>query len=228
MFTRYALYYAPAAGSDLARLGAAWLGRDAEAGPVPMAVADLPGCRAMADLTVSARRYGLHGTLKPPMRLAEWRSPDDLAEAAAAWAAARAPVDLGPLVLGRLGRFLALVPERQPQALVDFAADLVRDLDRFRAPPAPEELARRRQHGLTPRQEALLAAWGYPFVMEELRFHVTLTDALEPDEIDTVQAAAEAHFAPVLGRPETMAELALFAEDAGGLFHLVRRLPLQG
>jgi putative phosphonate metabolism protein len=228
MFTRFALYYAPATGSDLARLGATWLGRDAETGPVPIAVDDIPGCRAMADLAASARRYGLHGTLKPPMRLAEGRDPDDLAEAAAAWAAGYAPVDLGPLVLGKLGRFLALVPEHQPEALVDFAADLVRGLDRFRAPPTPEELARRRQHGLTPRQEALLAEWGYPYVMEELQFHVTLTDALEPDEVAPVLAAAEAHFAPVLGRPETMADLALFAEDADGLFHLVRRLPLQG
>ncbi len=228
MFTRFALYYAPAAGSDLARLGAAWLGRDAETGPVPMAVDTLPGCRAMADLTASARRYGLHGTLKPPMRLAVGRSADALAEAAAAWAAAHAPVDLGPLVLGRLGRFLALVPERQPQALVDFAADLVRDLDGFRAGLTPEDLARRRQHGLTARQKALLADWGYPFVMEELRFHITLTDALETHEIAPVQAAAEAHFAPVLGRSETMTHLALFAEGPGGMFHLVRRLPLQG
>ncbi len=229
MYARYALYYAPEAGSDLARLGTAWLGRDAEAGPVAQPSPPLPaGCRPLAELTEAPRRYGLHGTLKPPMRLAAGRSADDLVETAAAWAARRPPVALGPLRVAALGPFLALVPVAQPPALVEFAADLVRDLDAFRAPPDEAELARRRRHGLTPRQEALLAAWGYPHVMDELRFHVTLTGPLAPAEAAAVAAAAEAHFAPALGRPETMRELAVFGEGADGRFHLLRRLPLQG
>jgi putative phosphonate metabolism protein len=227
MFTRYALYFAPEAGSTLAHLGADWLGRDAAGGPVAP-VPDLPGARPMAELAASARRYGLHGTLKPPFRLAEGRSADDLIETAAAWAAARAPVDLGTLVLADWDGFLALVPARQTEGLERFAADLVRDLDRFRAPPTPAELARRRAAGLSARQEALLEQWGYPHVMEEFRFHITLTDRLSGPERAILRTAAEAHFAPVLGRAAMMTELAVFAEDAEGLFHLVRRLPLQG
>lgn len=227
MFTRYALYYAPEAGSDLARLGADWLGRDAAGGPCSP-VPDLPGARPMAALAASARRYGLHGTLKPPFRLAEGRGADELIETAAAWAAARAPVDLGVLVLADWDGFLALVPARQTTALEGLAADLVRDLDGFRAPPTAQELARRRAAGLNARQEALLAQWGYPHVMEEFRFHVTLTDRLTPAERPILRSAAEAHFAPVLGQPARMTELAVFAEDADGLFHLVRRLPLRG
>lgn len=228
MFSRYAIYYAPEAESDLARLGAAWLGRDAAAGAVAQVAPDLPGCRPIAALTAAPRRYGLHGTLKPPMRLVPGRSGAELIETATAWAAGRAPVDLGPMVLGALGTFLALVPQRQSRALVDLASELVRDLDAFRAPPHAAELARRRQHGLSPRQEALLANWGYPHVMEELRFHVTLTDRLEPHELAPVRAAAEAHFAPVLHRPVTMTDLAVFGETDGGLFHLITRLPLRG
>lgn len=227
MFTRYALYYAPEAGSDLARLGAAWLGRDAAGGPV-VPVADVPGARPMAELVAQARRYGLHGTLKAPFRLARGRSADDLIETATAWAAARAPVDLGVLVLADWDGFLALVPARQPEALTAFAAELVRDLDLFRAPPEPAELARRRAAGLSARQEALLAAWGYPYVMDEFRFHITLTDRLAAQERIDLRSAAEAHFAPVLGRPARMSELAVFGEGEDGLFHLLTRLPLQG
>lgn len=227
MFRRYALYYAPPPGSDLARLGAAWLGRDAAGAPV-VPMPDLPGARPMAALAASARRYGLHGTLKAPIRLAEGAHPDDLIETAAAWAAARAPVPLGALVLADWDGFLALVPRAQPQALTDLAADLVRDLDRFRAPPTPEELARRRAQPLGPRHEALLADWGYPYVMEEFRFHITLTDRLTAAELPILRAAAEAWFAPVLGQPVRMTELAVFAEDAGGLFHDIARLPLRG
>lgn len=228
MFNRYALYYAPEADSDLAKLGASWLGRDAETGTLAQVAPHLPDCRPMTEVTASPRKYGLHGTLKPPMRLAVGCAPDDLIEQAAAWAARRAPVDLGPLRVAALGPFLALVPVEQPQALVTFAADLVRDMDGFRAPPADAELARRRQHSLSDRQEELLAAWGYPYVMDELRFHVTLTDRLEPHEMPALTAAAEHHFAPVTGTPVIMRHLAVFGEDSEGVFHLLRRLPLQG
>lgn len=228
MFQRYALYFAPPEGSDLARLGAAWLARDA-AGGVPGAGPEVAtGGRRFADLTASARRYGLHGTLKPPMRLAEGRSADDLIETAAAWAARRPPVPLGRLVLAGLGPFLALVPDAQPAALTAFAADLVRELDAFRAPPTEAELAKRRASGLSARQEGYLADWGYPYVLDEFRFHVTLTDALTGSEAGPVRAAAAAWFAPVIGQSAVMTDLAVFGEDAAGLFHLVRRLPLQG
>lgn len=228
MFTRYALYFAPHPDSALARLGASWLGRDASTGPVEQATPALPGCRPLADLTAAPRRYGLHGTLKAPMRLAPGCNADDLIETAAAWAAGRAPVDLGHLQVAALGPFLALVPGAQPPALERFAADLVRDFDRFRAPPTPAELARRKQHPLTPRQNALLEAWGYPYVMEEFRFHITLSDALASAERPIVQAAAEAHLATALDRPEVMRDLAVFGEDESGIFHLLTRLALRG
>lgn len=226
MFSRYAIYYAPASGSDLARLGNEWLGRNPEAGPVTQAAPSLPGCRPIAEITAAPRKYGLHGTLKPPMRLAEGLPPEDLVAAVAAWGAQRGSVDLGPLRVASLGPFLALVPVEQPQALVRFAADLVRDLDAFRAASTEGELARRRQNGLSARQEELLAAWGYPYVMDELRFHVTLTDKLHPHEVPVVSAAAEAHFAPAMGSPVVMTDLAVFGEDAEGAFHLIKRLPL--
>jgi hypothetical protein len=43
-----------------------------------------------------------------------------------------------------------------------------------------------------------------------------------------VRDAAAAWFAPVLGQPATMADLAVFGEDAAGVFHLLTRLPLRG
>lgn len=232
MFSRYALYHAPATGSALARLGAAWLGRDAEgqaaAPPLAPVPPDLPGCRPMAALTASPRRYGLHATLKPPMRLADGQSEAALLDAVGRWAAARRPVDLGPLRIAGLGAFLAFVPVDQPRALTDLAADLVRDLDPFRAPPAEAELARRRAQGLTARQEELLSRWGYPYVMEEFGFHITLTDRLDQSEIAPVRAAAEAHFAEVGGRALRLTDIAVFGEDAAGMFHLIARVPLGG
>ena len=75
---------------------------------------------------------------------------------------------------------------------------------------------------LTPRQRDLLDRWGYPYVMEEFRFHLTLTDRL-PDAEAPVMAALAAHFAPVLPRPFVIEDLCLFGEDAAGRFHLLHR-----
>lgn len=229
MFRRHAVYFAPEPGTPLARLGAAWLGRDAEAGGAAPPPVDLPpGCRPLAELTATPRRYGLHGTLKPPMRLAEGRSAEAFLAAVAALAGRLAPVDLGRLQPARLGRFLALVPAAQPAALDALAARVVRELDPFRAPPLPEEFGRRRAAGLAARQEALLRRWGYPYVMEEFRFHLTLTGPLAPHEAAPVAAAATAHFAPALAEPARVADLAVFGEDAAGVFHAIDRFPLTG
>lgn len=226
MHRRYAVYFAPPAGGALGRLGSVWLGRDAETGAQLLQPA--AGGLALGPVTTAPRRYGLHATLKPPMRLVEGCSSDDLLAALRGLARGLAPVSLGRLRLVRLGGFLALVPEAQPAALEHLAADVVAGLDHLRAPPDEAELARRRAVGLSRRQEALLMRWGYPYVMEEFRFHVTLTDRLDDAIAGPVTRAAEAHFAEVLAEPQRLADLAVFAEDAGGVFHLVTRVPLTG
>lgn len=234
MHQRYAVYYAPPAGSALARLGAAWLGRDAETGVETGVETGAEPARpaaggpALADLTAAPRRYGLHATLKPPMRLAEGRGLDDLLAAARALAAGLAPVELGRLRLGMLDGFLALVPAPQTAALERLAAEVVAGLDHLRAPPGDGELARRRAAGLSPRQEALLARWGYPYVMEEFRFHITLTGPLAPELAETVRAAAADHFASALDEPQRLADLAVFGERPDGVFDLITRVPLSG
>lgn len=230
MYRRYAVYQAPLPGSRLARLGAAWLGRDARTGAE---VAQPDAVRGLWALTAAPRRYGLHATLKPPMRLAEGRCEDAFMAAVEDLAARCAPVDLGRMKLILLRQdsgdgFLALVPEDPPPALAALAAEVVRALDDFRAPADAAELARRRAAGLNPRQEALLERWGYPHVMEAFRFHITLSGPLDSASTPDVVAAAEAHFAPVLSEPQRIADLAVFGEGEDGAFHDLRRFVLTG
>jgi len=232
-FHRYAVYAAPGPDSALGRFGEAWLGRDpASGGPIRRpTLSDLSPDR-IAALTVSPTRYGFHGTLKPPFALADGRDEDSLRAAAKALAARLVPVRFDGFAVRTLGRFVALLPDPQPPALADLAARCVADLDGFRAPPPAEELEKRRTAGLTPRQEAMLQRWGYPYVMEEFRFHLTLTDALAPPDRDAVTAALADRLATggpdseVLG-PWTLDHLALFAEPhPGAPFRLIDRLPL--
>lgn len=224
---RYAVYYAPPPG-DFADLTAAWLGWDAVRG-MSVEQPELAGLpMAAAALTDAPRKYGFHGTLKPPFRLAEGRTVAGLQAACADLAAGLAPVTLPGLALHRIGGFLALTPEGDTAALLDLAARVVTGLDGFRAGLTEAEVARRRPERLTVRQRELLDLWGYPYVLEEFQFHLTLSDDLAPDVADATARALTPYLAPVLPRPFCVDALCLFGEDAAGRFHLLHRYALGG
>lgn len=217
---RFAIYYAPRDGA-FADAAARWLGWDLAQG-CAMAQPNLPG---LADLTADPRKYGFHGTIKPPFRLADGTSPDDLAEAVADLAQRLRPVQLPGLKVVLLEGFLALVPGHD-QALTKLAAKVVEGLEGFRAPLTPAEIAKRRPETLTLRQREFLAIYGYPYVMEEFQFHLTLSGRLGALDAPALQKAALAHFAGLIPEPFRLEDLCLCGEDAAGRFHLLNRYPL--
>ncbi|MBF9059866.1 DUF1045 domain-containing protein [Rhodobacterales bacterium HKCCSP123] len=225
-FKRFGIYVVPE--GAFYRAGADWLGWDSVAGravPQP-ALSGLPV--EVAAITATPRKYGFHGTVKPPFRLAEGTEATGLDAAARAFCATRAPVTIPGLEVRRLGGFIAIVPGEPSAALADLAAATVGALDAFRAPPSGTELARRRKAGLSDRQEALLARWGYPYVMEEFRFHLTLTGRLPRTGSGATRDILAAHLAAVLPAPFVIDSLCLMGEDAEGMFHLVHRYTLSG
>lgn len=226
-FTRYAIYYAPPAG-PLADFGAAWLGWDPRSGR-RVAHPSLPGLPSpVAEITATPHKYGFHGTLKPPFRLADGFDVAELHNAAEALASSLAPVLLDGLKLDRMGRFLALVPEGDTTQLALLAARVVEALDAFRATPEPEELERRRAAGLDDRQEALLTRWGYPYVMEEFRFHLTLSGSLPDETAAEVARRLRPVLDPLLPRPFRIRDICLFGEGQDGRFHHLHRYALSG
>jgi putative phosphonate metabolism protein len=226
-YRRYAVYYAPEPGTALADFGAAWLGWDAEA-VAERAHPDVPGLpRPAADITAAPRRYGFHGTLKAPFRLRPDVGPEDLDHAVAALAAGEPAFALPPLRLAALGPFLALVPGGTEPRLDAVAAACVARLDVFRAAMAKEEQARRAD-GLTPGQARLLGRWGYPFVMDEFRFHLTLTGPLEPPDRAAIAAALNPLLEPILAESQRFGSICIFGEPDQGPFRLLRRHRLPG
>lgn len=227
---RYAIFYAPVRGSTLDRFGASWLGWDADAG-IEVPRPDIAGLRRdeIVDVTATPRRYGFHGTLKPPMALTPGRSIEELSAAVAAFAAKEAPFVLDGLRLGRLGSFLALVPTGDTAALSGLAARVVEAFDGFRAPATEAEISKRRKAGLSSRQEELLMAWGYPYVMDEFRFHLTLTGAMPDHDLAKLEAALQPCLAPIATAVVSVRELCIFADSGDGTpLCLVRRIPMTG
>ena len=218
---RFAIYYAPRDGA-FADAAAGWLGWDARTGQA-VAQPEVPGLAAM---TADPRRYGFHATIKPPFRLRDGSSAKDLAQILQTHAALLPRIALDGLKMVRLDGFLALIPVGDAAPLRAMAAQVVQGLDAFRAPLTPAELARRRPESLTPRQRDLLAVYGYPYVMEEFQFHLTLSGKLDGAEAALVQRAADQHFAGLLPQPFVIEDLCLFGEDQDNRFHLLHRYPL--
>lgn len=226
-YRRYAIYYAPRAGA-FADAMASWLGWDVEKGRA-VAHPELAGLPAsVADLTAAPRKYGFHGTIKAPFRLAEGVSEADLQREVAALAAALPALRMPGLALHRLKGFLALLAEGEETELLALGAEVVSRLDHLRAPLTEAEIAKRRPERLTPRQRNLLEVWGYPHVMEEFRFHLTLSGDLSEGLADQVAKVLRPWVEPVLPRPFVIEDLCLFGEDGEGRFHLVSRHALTG
>ena len=227
MIGRYAIYAAPGVRSAdpmavlLRQRAEQWLGRSVSPNPVTPGIP--PGwTRAAIDaMTASARRYGFHATLKPPFRLADGRTPEEL-DAAVAWFAAGSAAAVIPrLTLARLGGFFALVPGVRAPGLHALADEVTRAFDDFRATATEAELARRRQASLTPRQRELLSLWGYPYVLDEFRFHLTLTDRIPPEQRPKVERVLSDWFTPLLGADVPLDALAVFTEaEPGAPFEL--------
>jgi putative phosphonate metabolism protein len=219
---RFAIYAVPgtgladAAGARLREKAEQWLGRSAWPGPLTPGVPAGWTREAVEAITVNARRYGFHATLKAPFRLAEGRTAGELDAALARFAARRAGVVVPRLSLVRLDGFYALVPGTEAADLHALADAAVTSFDNFRAPATEAELARREPASLTPRQRELLKAWGYPYVLEEFRFHLTLTDRIPQEQRPAVERVLSRWFAASLGVSVPVGALALFTEAEPG------------
>lgn len=212
---RYAIYYAPRQGSDLDTFGRRWFGRDLAGEPVGDRVAVPELSSAYLDrLVEKPRTYGFHATLKPPFVLRTEAQPDQLRASLAAFASTRRCVQAPPLALTTLGRFIALIPNRPAPPLDRLARACVMAFDRFRAPPSRCELAGRRSVTLSRSQEMLLKRWGYPYVLEEFRFHMTLSAAVaDAKERAAILTSLQPAVAPLCRDPLAVTDICLFRQD---------------
>jgi len=178
--TRYSIYFVPAPQTSLAAFGAHAIGYDVAIGAeVPFHDDNAFRALGPAAWTESPARYGFHATLKAPFELAEGATEEGLDEAVSVLARAIAPVQLGKLAVTSLGGFIALTPSGDTSDVDALAAACVEALEAFRAPLRAEDRDRRLAARLTDRQAGNLDRWGYPYVFEEFRFHMTLTGRIE-------------------------------------------------
>ncbi len=228
-FTRYAIFWLPPEGSAMAAFGRDWFAtcpHDGETG----AAADfgLPADLA-AEATLRPRRYTLHGTIVAPFRPAEGVCGDRIATELRAFCARRVTRRTAPLRLTRLTRHLALVPAGGTAQLDWLAAECVTHFNRFRAPVTDADLARFPPQRHSPRQRQHVSEFGYPYVLSDFVFHVTLAGPLAPEQLDLVEAALAPALVPLTAAPLEIAGLCLLGDPGGEApFRLIARCPLIG
>jgi putative phosphonate metabolism protein len=227
---RYAIYFTPPPDSPLARFGGGVLGYDCfERADVPHRPIDGLDPALLALATVEPRRYGFHATLVAPFRLAPVIEENEVAAAFSALAASQAPVMAGPLRVVAMGRFVVLVPA-EPYPEIEALADAcVAAFDRFRAPLTDADRARRVAAGLTARQTELLERWGYPYVLDELRFHMTLAGPIADGERETFTASLANAFDGLSRDHLELGAVSLMRQDdTASAFYVLARQRLTG
>ena len=132
-----------------------------------------------------------------------------------------------PLEVTELSGFLALCSVERCDALHALADDCVIAFDEFRHPPGAEELARRRAARLSPLQDALLQKYGYPYVLEAYRFHITLTERLDSVDAQRLQPWLIDFVSEALREPVVVDAIYLFVQESpGAAFRLADRVLL--
>jgi putative phosphonate metabolism protein len=219
-FPRYAIYFVAAPGSDLDRFGAQLLGYDAFSGeelPFPDGVSP-----DWYELTGDPRKYGFHATLKAPLALAQGRRETELVAACEAFAETARPIPQIRPVVDSISGFIAVVPAERSSELERLAADCTREFDSFREALTPEDRTRRNPSALTPRQREHLDRWGYPYVMEDFRFHMTLTGRLDAERRPPILTMLRERFSTIGLATLAIDRIALFRQDqANSRFRIV-------
>lgn len=223
--------------SPLWQFGCSSIGYDSTTSKeVPLAV--VPGVTQsnIREATAEPRRYGFHATLKSPFSLAEGQNEKALESAALAFAANQKSFEVPALQVAALGRFLAIVTESPSEgaatpissanvALGQLAAACVKNFDPFRADLSDADRQRRLSRPLTERQRDYLDTWGYPYVLDEFRFHMTLTGPLPEPQRALILSALQHRFGPIKA-PLTVDAIALCRQpDRSAKFRVMQRYP---
>jgi hypothetical protein len=194
-WTRYAIYFVPAAGSELYRFGSSILGYDCYTGDdVSLPDEFAPDAARWRELTQEARRYGFHATLKAPFHLAPSCTEAQLTSAFLSFAALGHRVARIEPEVALISGFAAIVPREASEAVAALADTCTTVFDAFRAPMSARERSRRVAANLSQSQMHNLERWGYPYLFTDFRFHMTLTGRLAGDRADAVLARLRGAF----------------------------------
>ena len=228
-YPRYAIYYAPGIDTALHRFGSDVLGYDAHSGASVPFPADLAAIPDWTQQTEAPRKYGFHATLKAPFSLHAAFTEADLLTACMAFADQQRAIPIITPVVDVISGFTAIIPGEPSDKLKALAQDCVEAFDRFRAPMSDDDRARRNPAAMTERQIRQLDRWGYPYVQDDFRFHMTLTGRIARERQTEIITVLRNRFAALHLGHLPIDRIALFRQqEATARFVIMDQFGLTG
>lgn len=226
-FARYAIFWLPPADGALAAFGRDWFGTCPERGetrtPAGFGLPETLAAKAIE----RPRRYTLHGTIVAPFRPAKGITAQILADELCVFCARRTARTTRPLRISRLSRHLSLIPDSGTARLDWLATEAVTHFNTFRAPMSESDLARYPAEQHSDRQVENVHAFGYPYVLSDFIFHITLAGPLEAEQLDEVEQSLAPHLESLTDAPLQIGSLCLLGEvDQTTPFRLIARCAL--
>lgn len=221
-YRRFAIYFIPKTGSSLQKFGDKWLDI-----VQPNAFPSKDKIKRTNWIKIP-KKYGFHGTLKAPFRLRSDKNLDDLIISSKNICKSIKPFSLSGLKLSIIENALALTLINNSSSMSALSNQFVIQLDKFRAPLSKEEISVKRSRNLTAKQDYNLLHWGYPYVMEQFYFHLTLTNTLDEENLNLAKEILREELTEDCLAPQTVDEVGLVGEQINGDFKIITRLSLTG
>lgn len=228
-YKRYAIYYVPEQSDALLQLADDWFGRSTLTGK-PTKRPNIPGLssKKIQSITKTAARYGFHGTLKAPFRLARSATERKFLEAVAALASDLDAARAIKMSLDYSSGFIAIRPSEEDHALRGIGDLCVIALDIFRAPVNTLERMARIQPKLSQEEAQFLLLWGYPYIFNRFRFHMTLTDPILSREKNKIYTILKDYFETALSAPLNIESICVCGDPGNGQsFDVLQRFSLK-
>ena len=212
---RYTISITPSPASLHWDKGCSWLGFD----PVNRTTLKQPtvvGIDAdrLWELTGAARRRGLQGFLKPPFRLADKWTEDDIIARLEDFSVDFSSFTIPSLQLVEREQRFCLEPTAFPFELISLAAKCVTIFGDMSAPLNLSESARLRARSLSPKEKENLNLWGIADIFSQYKMQLLLTSRItDPIEKEVIFSALSYFFSEQNNVPLIVDGISLFVES---------------
>lgn len=233
-YSRYAIFYAPPKESNLEEFGRYWFGWD------PLNAKLINNKRRINYLNrfgiknlinidknvLIAKKYGFHGTLIPPFKLNKNYSTNTLFKKTEEIAKKLKKFKFYKFKLKKINNFYAFVQNKKNNNINKLSNRLVRELFKFRSPLTKKEIDRRNPSKLSKLQLNILYKWGYPYLMSEFNFHMTLASEVTGNKLYLELKKIERNKEIILNEINNFDKIYIFGENQKGMFENLENFSL--
>ncbi len=233
-YSRYAIYYAPPKESSLEEFGRYWFGWD----PLNAKLINNKhrinylnrfGIKNLINIDKNVlipKKYGFHGTLIPPFKLNKNYSTNALFKKTEEIAKKFKKFKFYKFKLKKINNFYAFVQNKKNNNINKLSNRLVRELFKFRSPLSKKEIDRRNPSKLSKLQLNILYKWGYPYIMSEFNFHMTLASEVTGNKLYFELKKIEKNKEIILNEINNFDKIYIFGENQKGMFENLENFSL--